>query len=291
MTNNGAQPRNPGLAASPAAVFARLVRQSVPIAVAGMLTLGAAVRPAVAYTVTLNLSGPVTGVVGQPMIIQASGFSDYGFLLWVEAGVIPASVVPACPSSHLDGGQVAAHAGGEILAVALRVLPDDTGNYANPIGWTPRGPGQFLICVYVADGYTNTFALASLTVDVQPGASTPTQPTATPTQPIGTTTTTLPACHGGGCEIETAMHGPACAGDIVPRLVTRKIDQAVQFVEQAEMSQSPQAVRFRRKARSLLALAGKAAVRASRGQRPKLSAVCAAAIQGAANTVRAGLAR
>jgi hypothetical protein len=77
------------------------------------------------------------------MIIQASGFSDYGFLLWVEAGVIPASVVPACPSSHLDGGPVAAHAGGEILAVALRVLPDDTGNYANPIGWTPRGRDGF----------------------------------------------------------------------------------------------------------------------------------------------------
>src|SRR4029450_1501332 len=108
MTKNGAQPRNPGLAASPAAVFARLVRQSVPIAVAGMLTLGAAVPPAVAHTVPLNLSGPVTGVVGQPMIIQASGFSDYGFLLWVEAGVIPASVVPACPSSHLDLGHGAA---------------------------------------------------------------------------------------------------------------------------------------------------------------------------------------
>jgi hypothetical protein len=87
------------------------------------------------------------------------------------------------------------------------------------------------------------------------------------------------------------MHGPACAGDIVPSLVTRKIDQAVQFVEQAETSQSSQAVRLRKKARSLLALAGKAAVRASRGQGPKLSAVCAAAIQGAANTVRAGLAR
>ena len=284
MTKNGTQSRDRVRAASPAAVFARLVRQSVPIAVAGVLTLGAAVRPAVAYTVTLDLSGPATGVVGKPMILQASGFSDYGFLLWVEAAVIPASVVPACPSSHLDGGQVAAHAGGEILAVALRVLPDDAGNYANPIGWTPRGPGQFLICVYVADGYANTYALASLTVDVQTGTS-------TPTQPGGTTTTTLPGCHGGGCEIEAVVHGPTCAGDIVPGSVTRKIDQAVQFVEQAEMSQSPQAVRLRRKARSLLALAGRAAVRASRGQRPKLSAVCAAAIQGAANTVRAGLAR
>jgi hypothetical protein len=87
------------------------------------------------------------------------------------------------------------------------------------------------------------------------------------------------------------MHGPACAGDIVPWLVTRKIDQAVQLVEQANTSQSPQAVRLEKKARSLLALAGRVAVRASRGRRPKLSAICAAAIQGAANTVRAGLAR
>ena len=44
-----------------------------------------------------------------------------------RAGVIPASVVTASPSSHLDGGQVAANAGGEILTLGLRVLTDDEG--------------------------------------------------------------------------------------------------------------------------------------------------------------------
>jgi hypothetical protein len=274
MTKNGAQSRNRVRRASATAALA--------LAVAGVVTVGA-VRPALAYTVTLNLSGPTVGVVGQPMLIQATGFSDYGFLLWVESVVIPASVVPACPTSHLDGGQVAAHGGGQIIGVAQRVNPDLAGNYANPIGWTPWAPGTFLVCVYTADGYANTFALAQLAIDVQSATS-------TPTRPGGTTTTTLPGCHGGVCEIDAAMHGPACAGEVLPRAVGRKIDQAMHLAANAEASQSLQAARLRRKARSLLALAGKAAVKASRGRRPKISAVCAAAIQGAANTVRARLA-
>jgi hypothetical protein len=86
------------------------------------------------------------------------------------------------------------------------------------------------------------------------------------------------------------VYGSACAGDALPRSVARKIDQAVRSVEQSEASQSSHAARLRKKARALLALAGKAAGRASRGRRPKISAGCAAAIQDAANTARAGLA-
>jgi len=179
---------------------------------------------------------------------------------------------------------VASRTGGEILAISLRVNPDGEGNYANPIGYTPRAPGGALICVYVADGYANTFALASLTIDVQPATSTPTTPGAT-------TTTTLPGCGGSRCEIDAAVYGPACAGNTIPRSVTKKIERAVQLIEQTETSQSQQATRLRTRARTQLSLAGKAAVKASRGKKATLSAGCAAAIQGAANPAGAGLPR
>jgi hypothetical protein len=254
------------------------------LAIASAVTLGAAARPAVAYNVTLNLSAPATAIVGQPMIIQVSGVDDYPYGLWVTSVTIPASVLSSCPSAYLDATQVAAHVGGEILSIASPVVPDPAGNYSNPIGYTPKAPGKVLICVYDGDGYTNTFASASMTLDVQPATSTPTTP--------GATTTTMPPfCRGGGCEIDAAVHGAACARDTVPRSVTRKIDQAVKLVEQAETTQSQKATRLRKKARALLSLAAKAAVKASRGRKAKLSPACATALQGAAETVLSGLPR
>lgn len=290
MTEHGAQSRNRAGGAAPAAYFAWLVHRLGRVAprvaatiVAGMLTLGPAARPALAYDVTLNLSGPPTVVVGQPVIFQASGFSDYPFVTWLTAAVIPATVVAACPAGYGDATQIAFHAGGVVLEYDGRESVDAAGNYTNTLGYTPTAPGAVLICAYTQDGATNTFAAASFTLDVQAGQSTASTTTTT------LTTTTLPPCAGVRCTIDAAVHGAACAGESVPPSVTKKLDRAVKLAEQANAGAPKKAKRLRKQARNLMALAGSAAVKASTGSRAKLTTGCAAAIRGAADGARGSL--
>jgi len=148
------------------------------VAICGVLVaLGVGGTPALGATYTLNLSAPPTAVVGQPMIIPATGANpaDDFFSSWLDVDAIPTSVLSTCPSGYLNASQVASSAfaqGGENLATALREDVDSAGSFSMPIGYTPRTPGRFLICGYTNDGATATLATASLILNVQ-GAGNP----------------------------------------------------------------------------------------------------------------------
>jgi hypothetical protein len=157
------------------------------VAAGGVLVaFGVGGSPAFGAAYTLNLSAPPTAVVGQPMIIQATGANpaDDFFFSWLDVDAIPTSVLSTCPSGYLNASQVASSTfaeGGENLATALREDVDSAGSFSMPIAYTPRTPGRFLICAYTNDGASYTLATAALIVNVQ-GAGTP-APTPSPTSP------------------------------------------------------------------------------------------------------------
>jgi hypothetical protein len=146
------------------------------LAAAAALVLAPPAAPALGNDFTLSLSGPSTGVVGQPIIINATGKnpppSEYWFPLWLHVDAIPAGVISSCPGSSQDSTQIALAAGGEYLAFAQRENVAADGSFAHPVGFTPKRPGTWLICGYTVDGITNTFATASISVNVAAAATT-----------------------------------------------------------------------------------------------------------------------
>jgi hypothetical protein len=142
----------------------------------GLLCLGVAATPALGGTYTLNLSAPPSAVVGQPIIIQASGSNppDDFFNSWLDVYAIPSSVLSACPSGYLNASQVASSTsaqGGEVVANGQREEVDAAGNFSMPVAYAPRTPGRFLICGYTNDGATGTLATASLFLNVEAGSA------------------------------------------------------------------------------------------------------------------------
>jgi hypothetical protein len=103
-----------------------------------------------------------------------------------------------------------------------------------------------------------------------------------------TTTTTLP-CLTARCILDRALHGPECAGGTVPAKITKKLDAAVHLIEQANSAPAKKAKRLVKRAKSTLKVAEKAARKAAKGKKPKLSSGCAAAIGAAVDGVRGGL--
>jgi len=146
--------------------------------VLGVLGIGAAATPALGATYALNLSAPSTGIVGRPVVIQASGVKpppeQFWYLDWIELVAIPSSVVSACPYSSQDGATVAVNGGGKIIDIALRPNSDAAGNFSNTSAVTPWAPGRLLICGYIynEEGAPLTQP-AQLTLDVSPGGTTP----------------------------------------------------------------------------------------------------------------------
>jgi hypothetical protein len=141
-----------------------------------LIALGAAASPALADPgYTLNLSAPSSAVVGQPIVIQASGSNpptDF-FSSWLDVSAIPTSVLSACPAGYLNAFQVASSTGaqgGEQVARAVREDVDPAGNFSIPSVYTPAVAGRFLICGYTNDGASATLATSSLVLSVS-GAS------------------------------------------------------------------------------------------------------------------------
>lgn len=171
----------------------RLARTLVcALGATGVLGLGATAAPALADGYTLNLAGPANAIVGQPVVVQATGQnpppSEWWNVSWIEAGAIPASVLPACPADDGSGIGIATAAGGDLLEIALRPNLDTTGHFSNVIGWTPRYAGDWLICGYQDDGAGATLAAAQLNIDVSaPGPAGPANPGPTPTPTPGGT--------------------------------------------------------------------------------------------------------
>jgi hypothetical protein len=166
----------------------RLARTSI-CALAACGGLAASAGPALADSYSLSLSAPSTAVVGQPVVIQASGVnpppSEYWAASWIDVGAISASVISSCPANEQSGLGVASSTGGKIVTIAERPNLDEFGNFLNTMGWTPYAPGRWLICGYQDDGAGLTLASAVATIDVQaaPSAPPPSSAPPAPAQP------------------------------------------------------------------------------------------------------------
>ena len=136
------------------------------LAAAAALCLAAMAGPAWAQTEghALDLTGPATATVGQPIVFQATGSypsTDF-FSSWLDIHAIPASVVSSCPVPYLNASQLSGATsaqGGDTVAIAQRANGDAAGRYSQPFAFTPRVAGQLLICAYANDGATWTHAM------------------------------------------------------------------------------------------------------------------------------------
>jgi hypothetical protein len=147
----------------------RLRRRAVGAFVLVAAVLALWVPGALASGFTLGLSAPSPGVAGQPMVLQASGtipVDDIPYPYWFSLDALPASVVSTCPADASEGAQLALHAGGQIVVLTQREIPDAAGNFSLPVGFTPWAPGTYLMCAYTDDGGAVTLAAAALSLDV-----------------------------------------------------------------------------------------------------------------------------
>ncbi|MGH2948157.1 MAG: hypothetical protein ACRDPC_18205 [Solirubrobacteraceae bacterium] len=79
-------------------------------------------------------------------------------------------MLASCPAGYLNASQVAGGTwaqGGERIAVAQREDVDPEGSFSMPLAFSPRVPGQLLICAYTNDGATWTHTSASLPLNVE----------------------------------------------------------------------------------------------------------------------------
>jgi hypothetical protein len=104
------------------------------------------------------------------------------------------------------------------------------------------------------------------------------------------TTTTLP-CTTPRCTIDAALHGPECGDENVPSSIRKRLDRATSLIDGTANDPPKKARRHLRQATHLLKAAGRAAGKAAKGKKPKLTKDCAAAIQRAAGAVGSGLLR
>lgn len=123
--------------------------------------LGAPAAPAQAEPLhTIAVFGPDTAKVGEAVVIRAGGETakpeEWWDLSYLEIVAIPTATIAECPADAQSGAGVAANAGGQILAIAMRPNVSAAGFYDNSVGYTPAAPGTVLICAYIdnENGYT-----------------------------------------------------------------------------------------------------------------------------------------
>jgi hypothetical protein len=112
----------------------------------------------------------------------------------------------------------------------------------------------------------------------------------TTTSTSASTTTTLP-CTTPRCTIDAALHGPECGDENVPSAIRKKLERATSLIDGAASDPPKKAKRHLRQATHLLRAAGRAAGKAAKGKKPKLTKDCATAIQRATGAVGSGLQR
>jgi hypothetical protein len=132
----------------------------------------------------------------------------------------------------------------------------------------------------------------STTSTTSPASTTTTMPSAstTTTTLSSPTTTTLP-CTTPRCTIDAALRGAECGDEIVPSGIRKKLDRATSLIDGAASDPPKKARRLLKQATHQLKVVGKAAGKAAKGKKPKLTKDCAAAIQRATGTVASGLQR
>jgi hypothetical protein len=137
------------------------VKRPFRLGAAVAVALGATAAPAHAAGFTLDLGTQSDAVVGQPLIIQATGTippEDIQFPYWFSLDAIPPAVATTCPPDHFEGAQFANANGGAMITFAQGERPDGAGNFTVPVAVTPRAPGSVLLCAYTDDGAANTLA-------------------------------------------------------------------------------------------------------------------------------------
>lgn len=112
--------------------------------------------------------------------------------------------------------------------------------------------------------------------------------TTTTTTPATVTTTTAP-CTSPRCVLQAGLTSGACAGQAIPGGVTKKFDQALSFIDQANSSSGKKTIRLLKRARSALRKGKGKVTRAAKGKKAAISGECAAVLKSAADSVVAGL--
>jgi hypothetical protein len=158
------------------------MKRLLVIAAAIVVTMPAS--PAAANDFSLTLSGPSTGVIGQPIVIQANGKNpppeEYWFPTWLSVATIDSAVSPACPAYQPEAIQMSLATGGEWLAFTWREVVQADGSWSASMGYTPKRAGTWLVCGYTHDNVTITRAAASMSVTVAPASAPAPAPVAKP---------------------------------------------------------------------------------------------------------------
>jgi uncharacterized delta-60 repeat protein len=247
----------------------------------GRVTTAIGSADASARNVTVQADGKLVAAAGSALVrYRPDGSLDPTF---GSAGTVTTPIVARDVVLQADGKLVAAGGNGDFALV--RYMNDVCGDGLVQSGeQCDEG---------AANGSTASCCTAACTFEsgrapCTDGACDGAGACATATSSTTTTTSTLP-CTTARCTIEATLRGPECAGETVPRIVTRKLDRAIGWLRRAESGPPGQASRSLGQAKHALERAGKAAGRAAKGRRPKLTPSCATAIRHAAGTVMSGL--
>jgi hypothetical protein len=150
------------------------MKRAILIATAA-LALAAPASPALAAPgFTLNLTGPATGVVGQPLVFQVSGTDAFDpasplVSFRYSVAVIPTRVVATCPANRNDAIQLG-YGTGDVPVLAGEERIDWNGSFSQTFSFIARQPGALLVCAYTIDLSGWTFVMANKVVDITAGA-------------------------------------------------------------------------------------------------------------------------
>jgi hypothetical protein len=197
-----------------------------------------------------------------------SGIASYTIYVSENGGpLVPWLTNTTATSGTFDGGQV-----GSTYAFSS-IAQDLLGNVESA---SAMPDASTLVCPEGGCPAPTTTTTAPTTTTT-PTTVSPTTTTARST----TTSTTNPPCRTVRCLVEDALGGPACGDETIPDKIRRMLDRGVTSAETAPTQSGKKAAKLAKSAKRLLAKALKAAEKAARGKRPKLSGECSAAIRNA----------
>jgi hypothetical protein len=197
-------------------------------AAAAMIAVTAPPAPAQDTGFTLGLSTQSEAVVGQPLMIQATGTippDQVWFPYFFSLDAIPTRVTTTCPPDRWEGVQFALANGGSVVVLSQSERPDAAGNFSVPVAVTPSAPGTVLLCGYTDDGEALTLAAASMILDIEPAPSGGTPPSQ-PAHPVGGSRPPSPASYTAqgirSCRALLAgRQAKSCIREIVRKANTR----------------------------------------------------------------------
>jgi hypothetical protein len=150
-------------------------RFGMAMVAAGVIAVAAPAAPALGAGFALNLAAQSHAVVGQHLLLQATGTTpppgDIDIPYWFSLDAISPAVSSTCPADAWEGVHFASN-GGAVVVRRQREAADAAGKFSIPIAVTPTGAGSVLLCGYTDDGMATTLAAASLMVDIKPAPST-----------------------------------------------------------------------------------------------------------------------